>query len=45
MRRKSDIEDILSITSTLSSQIKALEDELYVINSRITIDDPEDVLY
>lgn len=44
-RRKSDIEAVLSTTSTLSSQIKALEDELYVINSRITIDEPEDIVY
>lgn len=44
-RRKSDIEAVLSTTSTLSGQIKALEDELYVINSRITIDEPEDIVY
>ena len=44
-RRKSNIESVLSTTSTLSGQIKALEDELYVINSRITINELEDIVY
>lgn len=44
-RRKSDIEAVLSNTSTLIHQIKSLEYELYVINSRITIDEPEDIVY
>ena len=39
-KRKADIEAILSETSSLSSKIQSLEDELIVLNARISIDEP-----
>ena len=38
-QRKADIEMILSKTGSVSARIKALENELDVINARIGIDD------